>query len=281
MNSIKIVTDTGADIGAELAQQYNIELIPIPVEINNTQYQDYIDITPEEFYQKLDKTNANPTTSRITPHHFINIFSDLLKDYEEVIYISFSSQLSGIHESAAMAKNNIDSDNLSIIDSKAASFGQGLIALKAAKLAQTEKSKETIISTIKNQINKIEHIFAVGSLDMLKQGGRISSTKAFIGKLLNITPIAEVTSEGEIVSLSKVRGKRKFIRFMLKEMEERGNNLSKQTIGISHAQNRALAETLAQKIEEKFSVKEVIITKIGAAIGSHAGPGTVALFFYN
>ncbi|MBM7557325.1 DegV family protein [Halanaerobacter jeridensis] len=281
MNSIKIVTDSGADLSTELIKHYNIELIPIPVEINNQQYKDSVDITPDEFYQKLDDVSDKPTTSRITPHQFNDIFSDLLEKYEEVIYISFSSQLSGIYESAVMAQKKIDSDNLTIIDSKAASLGQGLIAIKAAKLAQEGKRKKEIINSINNLITTIEHIFAVGSLKMLKQGGRISSTKAFIGKLLSITPIAEITPKGKIVSLSKVRGKRKFIRFMIKKMKERGNDLSEQVIGISHAQNQELAQTLEQKIKDEFQVEDIIITKIGAAIGSHAGPGTVALFFYN
>ena len=281
MSSIKIVTDSGADLSQELIDKYNIELIPIPVEVNNQQYKDYIDISPTEFYEKLAQTDSKPTTSRITPHRFTTIFKELLAEYEEVIYISFSSELSGIYESATMAQKNIDSEKLAVIDSKAASLGQGLIALKAAQLAAEGVNKTEIINTINHLVTTIEHIFAVGSLDMLKQGGRISSTKAFIGKLLNITPIAEITSEGKIVSLSKVRGKRKFIRFMTKKMKERGNDLSEQVIGISHAQNENLAKTLAQNIKEEFQVEDVIITKIGAAIGSHAGPGTVALFFYN
>ena len=126
----------------------------------------------------------------------------------------------------------------------------------------------------------MEHIFAVGSLDMLKRGGRISAGKAFIANVLNIKPILHF-QDGKIIPLDKVRGKKRMMDYLIQIMDERADNIEDQLIGINHSANRKLAESLKDKIEKKYNVKEFLISEIGAAIGSHVGHNTVSVFFLN
>ncbi|OCL25194.1 hypothetical protein U472_12550 [Orenia metallireducens] len=279
MKSIKIVTDSGADLSKELIERYNIKVIPIPVKLGDRNYKDGEDITPIEFYTKLEAEDISPSTSMINPYTFEEEFKELLKDYQEIIYISFSSQLSGIYNSAKMVQKNLGEDKVSVIDSKAASLGLGLIVLKAAQLLEEGKSKDVIISKVEEAISRMEHIVAIGSLEMLKKGGRISATQAFIGSLLNIIPMIEVSPEGKLVPLTKLRGEKRCIRYILDTFEERAELAEEEPIGIGHANNIDLAQKIATKIKEEYNIKDIIITDIGAAVGSHAGSGTVALFF--
>jgi DegV family protein with EDD domain len=279
MKSIKIVTDSGADLSKELIERYNIKVIPIPVKLGDRNYKDGENITPIEFYTKLEAEDISPSTSMINPYTFEEEFKELLKDYQEIIYISFSSQLSGIYNSAKMVQKNLGEDKVSVIDSKAASLGLGLIVLKAAQLLEEGKSKDVIISKVEEAISRMKHIVAIGSLEMLKKGGRISATQAFIGSLLNIIPMIEVSPEGKLVPLTKLRGEKRCIRYILDTFEERAELAEEEPIGIGHANNIDLAQKIATKIKEEYNIKDIIITDIGAAVGSHAGSGTVALFF--
>ncbi len=276
---IKIVTDSASDLSKELIEQYDIEVIPIPVQIAEKNYKDGDDINNEEFYQKLKTVDEIPTTSQITPYTFKERFTEILSDYEEIIYLSFSSQLSGIYNSAKMAKQIIATDNITIIDTKAASLGFGLIVLKAAELVKSGAKKDEVITAAKKASQRMKHIFGVGSLEMLKKGGRISGATAYIGNLLNIIPILQVNEEGEIVPLSKARGEKRFFKYMLNYLKENGANLAEQRIGISHADCLDKANKLKNMIEAEFEVAEIVITKIGAAVGSHTGCGTLTLFF--
>ncbi len=279
MDSIKIVTDSGSDLSKELADENNIEVIPIPVQLGDKEYKDRFDLTPAEFYNWLDTNDQLAITSRISPYAFKERFIELLNDYDKIIYISFSSQLSGIYESVLLAQNMIDSNRVKVVDSKAASLGQGLIVLKAAHLVAQREDEEEIIAKLRDMVDNLEHIFGVGSLEMLKRGGRISSTKAYLGSLLNIKPILQITKDGRIIPLSKVRGEKRFFKYMIDIMKERGENLSNQIIGISHGHDYKRAKKLADMIKEEYNVRDIIITEIGAAIGTHAGPGTIALYF--
>lgn len=277
---IKLITDTGADLSPEVFAAHNITFLPIPVHLNGITYQDQVEIKPEEFYQKLSETTEMPSTSRIAPLAYEEVFTEALKEHDEIICITFSSGLSAIYESAYMAAQEVAPDQISVIDSKCASLGHGLVVLKAAELIKAGKSRQEIVEEIERMCKHQEHIFACGSLEMLKRGGRITGSQAFIGSILKVIPILQF-DDGKIIPFDKVRGSKKMIQFFLDVMEERGQNLENQVIGISHANDLKTAEKLADAIRERFNVKDIIFTEIGATIGSHAGPKTVALFFQN
>lgn len=280
MNKIMLFTDSCSDLPDDILREYGIEMVHTPVYFGEESYKDRDDLKPPDFYKKLNESNELPKTSRIPPGLFESKFRSALKKGYKVISINFSSELSGIFESAAIAKNNIGSDNITVIDSKSASTGFGLSVLKAARAMHNGESIENIIELIKYSCGHMEHIFAVGSLDMLKKGGRISAGEAFIGNVLNIKPILHF-QEGKILPLTKVRGEKRMFDYILNIMEERGDDIEDQIIGLNHSANLKLAEKLQSMIEKRYNVNQFFISEIGAAIGSHVGHNTVSVFFLN
>ncbi|MFW6274182.1 MAG: DegV family protein, partial [Halanaerobium sp.] len=205
MSKVKIITDSCSDLPAEVVDSYDIEFLNIEVNINNQLYFDRADLQPSDFYQLIKEADDVPKTSRITPEKFKQVFQKALVDHEQVLVIAFSSKLSGILESAVIAKKELQSDRIKIIDSKAASVGQGLLVYQAAKWLQDGKDLEEVVPALMEDASRLEHIFAVGDLEMLKRGGRISKTKAVMADVLNIIPILHI-QDGEILAHDMVRG---------------------------------------------------------------------------
>ncbi len=280
MEKVKIITDSCSDLSEGILQKYGIIMLPTPVHFGENVYGDRTELSPPEFYKKLDECTELPTTSMITPDTFAEEFKKALADGYKVLSINFSSELSGIFESAVIAKKNIGSDDIHVIDSRSASVGLGLSVYQAARALREGKKLKEIIELTEYNCSHMEHVFAVGSLEMLKRGGRISKGKAFVGNVLNIKPILHF-EDGEIVPYSRTRGKKKMLEFLIQTMEERGHNLVEQTIGINYSGNPELAEEVKNMIIDRFGTEEFLISEIGAAIGSHVGRNTVSVFFLN
>ncbi len=219
-----------------------------------------------------------PSTSQISPGKYEQVFREELKKDNQVLALCFSGELSGIFQSAALAKKNIGSDDIKVVDTRSASIGFGMTVLRVAKAIKEGKTLSELIEIAVDSAAYMEHIFAVGSIEMLKRGGRISGGKAMIANVLNIKPILHF-EDGEILPYSKVRGKKKMMQFLIDEMKEAGERPEREMIGINHSASPELAEKIKLKIENKFGTEEFLIGEIGAAIGSHAGPGTVSVFF--
>jgi DegV family protein with EDD domain len=172
----------------------------------------------------------------------------------------------------------VKTGRVEIFDTKGASVGHGLTVLEAARMAKEGKDLDIVLAKAKEMAGRMEHIFVVDSLDMLKKGGRISATQAFLGGMLNVKPVLQL-KEGKIIPLDKVRGWKKALAKLINVMEERGRDFEQQVIGISHADYEEMAKDLAEQIKARFKVKDIFISEIGPVIGSHTGPGTIALFF--
>ncbi len=280
MDKVKIFTDSCSDLPADVLNKYEIEMLPTPVHFGDQIYGDRSELSPPEFYNKLDESSEMPKTSMITPDTFMKSFKNALAEGYKVLSINFSSELSGIFESAVIAKRNIGSDDITIIDSKSASIGLGLSVYLAARALKAGKSLEEVIKMTRYNCSHMEHIFAVGSLDMLKKGGRISKGKAFIGNVLNIKPILHI-QDGKILPYSRTRGKKKMMEFLLKMMDDRGHKLTEQIIGVNHSGNKELAEKIKNMIKDRYGISEFLVSEIGAAIGAHVGRNTVSVFFFN
>ncbi|MFP4020832.1 MAG: DegV family protein [Halanaerobium sp.] len=280
MSKVKIITDSCSDLPAEVVDSYDIEFLNIEVNINNQLYFDRADLQPSDFYQLIKEADDVPKTSRITPEKFKQVFQKALVDHEQVLVIAFSSKLSGILESAVIAKRELQSDRITIIDSKAASVGQGLLVYQAARWLKEGKDLEDVVQNLIEDASRLEHIFAVGDLEMLKRGGRISKTKAVMANVLNIKPILHI-QDGKILPYDKVRGKKRMLSYLLEEIEEKADNPKSQIIALTYSENEKYALKLKAEIEAKFEPVEVFISEIGAAVGSHAGPGTLAVVFKN
>jgi len=280
---MKIFTDSGCDLPKSYYEENDIVLIPLRVQLNNNEYDDVISIDSKEIYDAI-RQGARPKTSQVSPELFLKHFESLAKNEEEGIYIAFSSELSGTYNTALMIRNQVQEQypslKLAIIDSKCASLGHGLVIEEAVRLRNAGASLEEMETKITSFAPQVEHLFTVEDLDYLAKGGRVSKASAFLGGLLSIKPILNV-EEGKLVPIEKSRGRKKAIARMLDLMQERGGNFTEKVVGISHSDDLDFANQVKAFIEERFSPKEVQVTMIGSAIGSHVGPGTIAIFFTN
>ncbi|MDA1933306.1 DegV family protein [Bacillus cereus] len=282
--SVKIITDSAADLPVELLQAYDIDLIPLRVyDEAETECLDGVTLESVTLLQKM-REGAVYRTSLPSLETFQEKFVSYAKEGNPCIYLAFSSELSGTYQSSVVIKEEVKETyadlDLEIIDTKCASLGQGLVVLEAAKMAKDGASKEDILNRVAFLMNHMEHIFTVADLQYLVRGGRLSKVAGFIGGLLNIKPILNV-EEGKLVPLEKVRGKKKVLSRIVDIMEERGKDLKDQTIGITHGDDLETAEALKSLITERFGCEVFIVNTIGAAIGAHTGPGVITLFFLN
>jgi len=282
--SVKIITDSAADLPVELLQAYDIDLIPLRVyDEAETEYLDGVTLESVTLLQKM-REGAVYRTSLPSLETFQEKFVSYAKEGNPCIYLAFSSELSGTYQSSVVIKEEVKETyadlDLEIIDTKCASLGQGLVVLEAAKMAKDGASKEDILNRVAFLMNHMEHIFTVADLQYLVRGGRLSKVAGFIGGLLNIKPILNV-EDGKLVPLEKVRGKKKVLSRIVDIMEERGKDLKGQTIGITHGDDLETAEALKSLITERFGCEVFIVNTIGAAIGAHTGPGVITLFFLN
>ncbi|AJK89286.1 DegV family protein [Lysinibacillus fusiformis] len=280
---MKIFTDSGCDLPKSYYEENDVVLLPLRVQLNNKEYEDVISIDSKEVYDGI-RQGAQPKTSQVSPELFLKHFEELAKNEEEGIYIAFSSELSGTYSTAQMIRNQVleqyPSLKLVIIDSKCASLGHGLVVEEAVRLRNLGTSFEDVASRISAFAPQIEHLFTVEDLDYLAKGGRVSKASAFLGGLLSIKPILNV-EDGKLVPIEKSRGRKKALNRMLDLMQERGGNFTNKIVGISHSDDMAFANEAKASIQERFSPQAVQITMIGSAIGSHVGPGTIAIFFTN
>lgn len=284
--TIRILTDSGCDLPKNILEEYNIELMPIIVIDDEKEYLDGKTIDPKEMYEDM-RDGKSYKTAQISPNMLEEKFEKLAKTEESVIYIAFSSGLSGTYQTAALVleslKDKYTDIDIHIVDSKSASLGFGLLVYKAAAMAKKGKTKEEILDMLEFYIKNIEHIFTVDDMEYLYRGGRVSKTQAFVGGVLNIKPILDISSDGKLQPLETKRGHVKVLKRILEIMNERGDrgNLKNQIIGISHGDNLEDAMKIKAMIEERYGCTGFIINTIGAAIGAHSGPGTLAIFFLN
>lgn len=281
--TLKLFVDSASDLPISFFEEKRVELIPLNVQMDNENYQDLVTIQPKEVYEEI-RAGKMPKTSQASPQLFEKLFTDLVTSGQSGIYLALSSELSGTYQTAVMVKEQVREQypdlDLTIIDSKCASIGYGLIVMDAVEKMKEGKTKEAIVEHMKARCSRMEHIFTVEDLDFLAKGGRLSRASAFLGGLLNIKPLLHVEG-GKLIPLEKIRGKKKLYRRMLDLMEERGADLTNQVIGISHGDDEKSALLLKEMIEERFGTKKFYINLIGAVVASHAGPGTLAVFFLN
>lgn len=279
--TIKILADSACDLTESYFNEFAIEMVPLTVHLNNQEYQDGIEISPKKVYEAM-RNGTGTTTSQVSPQAFKSIFKSYAEANQPLVYLAFSSELSGTYQTAKMMEQEIKEDYpdapIDVIDTKCASIGYGLVVLRAAKLAQSGGTKQEIIDLASYHATHMEHIFTVDDLEYLYRGGRVSKTAAFVGSLLKIKPILHVES-GKLVPLEKIRGSKRVLGRMIDIMKERGTDFENQVIGISHGDDFETAEKLAHMIQETFNVKEIVIEMVGSVIGAHSGPGTIALFF--
>lgn len=282
--SVRIITDSAADLPSSLIEELGITVLPLMVSINGEEYEDGVTLMPTDMLQGMREGKVYKT-SQVPIHKFQDTFQSLADQSQEAIYIAFSSALSGTYASSVMIHELVQEESSSlqctIIDTKCASVGFGLVVRQAALWANEGMNRDQLVNKISELAANMEHVFTVDDLEYLYRGGRVSKTSAVIGSLLNIKPVLDV-EDGKLIPIEKVRGRKKSIQRLVELFGERGNVEDKeQIIGISHGDDMEAVEALKSILTEQYGLKHFIVNTIGCAVGAHSGPGTLALFFTN
>ncbi|KJS87564.1 MAG: hypothetical protein JM58_03835 [Peptococcaceae bacterium BICA1-8] len=281
MSKIKIVTDSTADLPLDLIKQYDITIVPLAVNFGNISYLEGTELSPKDFYAKLSASETLPTTSQPSPGDFAAVFKELAQNgNEEIISIHLSSKLSGTYQSALLGKSMVaDLIKINVFDSQVVTMGLGLIVIAAARAAQEGKNIEEISKIITDLQSKMNIFFVVDTLEYLQKGGRIGKASSIMGALLNIKPILTL-ADGEVHPYEKVRGKGKALERLIDIANANIASESKIQCAIVHSSSLDSALKLHEKVLAQFNCTEIFISDIGAVVGTHVGPGTIAFIFY-
>ncbi len=278
-----IITDSTVDLTQEIINELGVEIVLMTYTINGETLKDTTD--PSEVRRFYDRLRAGDmsTTSQINSETFRERFEEIIKEGKDILYLGFSSGISGTFQSSCIAKQDITEaypDSIvEVVDTKCASMGQGLIVYYAAKMKQSGKSLYEVRDWVVANKQKMNHFFTVDDLSFLKRGGRVSSTAAMLGGLLNIKPVLDCDKDGKLRPLMKVRGRKKALDELVHQMELLVEDPEGQMIFISHGDCEDDARYVEREVRARFDIADVKLNFIGSTIGSHSGPGTIALFF--
>lgn len=285
MSDFVIMTDSSCDLPAALAEEMELTVLPLYVDVDGQKYTNYLDereISFAEIYAKL-RTKCPAKTSAVNMNDFMEPMESLLAAGKDVLYIGFSSGLSGTYNAGVLAARELSEKyperKIYTVDSLCASMGQGLLVWHA----WNEKRKGATIEQVRDFTEQTKlhlcHWFTIDDLMFLKRGGRVSGATAVVGSMLSIKPVMHVDNDGHLIKVDTARGRKASIKALADKAGKLGYNLSDQTVFISHGDCIDDANYLADIMRTRFSVKDVVISYVGPVIGAHSGPGTVALFF--
>lgn len=283
MSSILII-DSGADLPRSYVEEHNLVFMPMSYAFGNAVYSDDMgDSMPfPEFYNLL-REGKTSVTAQVTPKQFFDAMRPYLQKGIDILYIAFSSGLSGTCQSGQLAQETLSKEfpdrQVLVVDTFAASAGLALMIDHAVRMHKEGVELAKIAQWLEDNKRFVQQWFTVDDINHLRRGGRVSGAAAFAGTLLSIKPTLYINNEGLLIPLGKSRGRRKALRDMVDRMEELGENLSDQRIFISHGDTPEDAEYVADMIRQRFGITDIMITYIGPIIGSHGGPGILLLAF--
>lgn len=283
MSNFIIITDTGCDISPSVLEKWDVNCIDLSF-VFKGEDKNYTnkDFGTKQFYDMM-RNGKVAQTSAANVDDFLRAFEAQLKSNNDILYLSFSSALSGTFGNATIAANELallyPDRKIKVVDSKCASAGQGLLLYLATKKRDEGTSLDETAEYLTEELKSLCHWFTVNDLVYLKRGGRIDSKTAIVGTVLNIKPILHVDDDGFLTNVSKTRGRKNSINALAQKYTELANDPQNGTYFISHADCIEDAKQLESIIEKEHKNKATLITDIGPIIGAHAGPGTLALFF--
>lgn len=286
MNDFVIFTDANSDIEAPMVGQLGIEVLPMRFTISEKEYYNWPDkreMSSEEFYAKIREGGMSSTT-QTNAIEFEELFRPFLQQGKDVLYIGFSSGLSGTLAAAKLAQQTLREEFLQqrveVVDTLSICLGQTMLVQMAAQMKQQGKTIDEITAWIENNNQKVAHWFTVDDLQFLKRGGRLSGTAALLGTMLNIKPVLRINEEGKLIVADKVRGRRNSLLRLVDELEKRADKTMLHTIFVAHADCAQDAAFVTEEIKKRFKKAEVHCSFIGPVLGGHTGPNAVAVFFY-
>ncbi len=283
MNEYVIFTDSACDLAEETLAEWGVKYISLSYTFSDSprQWGNY-EIPSPEFYQKM-REGGVAKTAAINTAQFEETFEEMVKDGKDVLYVGFSGGLSSTVKAAAVAAEQVmekyPERRIVVIDTLAASAGQGLLVYLAVKAKNEGADIDGAASAVRDNMMKLAHWFTVDDLVYLKRGGRVSAVSAFVGGVLGIKPVLHVDNEGHLIAMQKVRGRKTSLKAMVQKYTETAEDPKSGVVYISHGDCIEDALALADMVKEEHGVDVEIITYVGPVIGAHSGPGTLALFF--
>lgn len=282
---LKIITDSAADMPASIVERFDLHVIPTPVVIDGTDYLDGKTIHTKEFYDILDDVNRDIKTYHINPDMFEQAFRPYAEQGDSVIYLCFSTGIAGTYNAANIAKQNVLEDypdfDLTIIDSKSAAIGFGLIVYKLLLLQEAGADKEKLIRAAAFFVEHIHHVFTVSTLKYLIKGGRLSKFKGTAGELLDMKPVLIVDKDGSLQVSRTVRGRKKSLKALVEYVQEHIADPSPSVMGICHGEDPDSLSYTKELLLDAVQPSELVESVIGCAIGAHTGRGIVGIVFFD
>ena len=275
MTKVSIVTDSTADLPLAVTEKLGIHVVPLKVHFGEEEYLDWVELDSESFYTKLHSSDIMPRTSQPSPADFEAVYNKIGKD-NPIISLHLSAKLSGTCQSAQIAKSTLDTLDIEVIDTKLASMALGIVVIEAARAANEGKGKEEILDQINKNIQVTKIFFGVDTLEYLQKNGRIGKASALLGGMLNVKPLL-MLKDGVILPKEKVRGRGKLMDRLVDIISEDLGSDVKGKVVIMHGNVLNDALKLKEKIDQKYNFSEVIITSLGAVIGTHTGPGVLGI----
>ena len=272
---LAIVTDSVSDISPKIAKELKITVVPLTVIFGTDQFLDGVELSNSEFFQKLETDPNHPSTSQPSPEAFVKTYEKLLKEGFEILSVHVSAKLSGTINSAEQAIKSLDTNKIKIVDTGTASMAQGLVAMSAARAAKNAKSLNELADMAETTAKKTNVYVAMDTMEFLKRGGRIGKARAMLGSILNIKPII-TTDNGEIVPHSRARTIKKAISSMINDMGDKNQIVE---VAVLHSTTPDLAKDVLTQIDAQNLNNPGTITEIGPVVGTHAGPGCLAIAY--
>ena len=282
MSEYIIMTDSTVDLPKEyLIEELQVPYIPLSYIMDGVTYEDMSGLSGKEFFDKI-RAGSLPTTSQVNPEQAKKALEPYVKEEKDILFIGFSSALSGTFNSIRMAAEELMEEyperKIITVDSLCACLGEGLLVYKAVQLKRAGKSLEEVAKWTEENKLHICHNVAIDDLNHLHRGGRVSKTAAIMGTMIQIKPIIHMNDNGELQVIGKQRGRKKALQHIVNMAVEQSKGWENDIIMITHGDCEEDAQYVAKLVREKMGIENILINCIGSVIGSHTGPGVVEVF---
>lgn len=282
---LRIITDSASDLPKEYIEKHKLHVIPTPVVIDDVDYFDGATIQTKEFYDILDDIKRDVKTYHINPAMFTDAFTPYAQAGDTIIYLCFSTGIAGTYNAANIAKDNVLEDypdfDLTIIDSKSASIGFGLVVIKLVTMLEKGAAKEEIIEAADYFISHVRHVFTVQTLAYLIKGGRLTKFKGTLAETLDMKPVLIVDKSGALSVIKTVRGRKKSFRYLVDYAKENAYRIEDQDVAVCHGEDQEAYTFIESIIKEELHPRSVLPAIVGCAIGAHTGRGIVGFCFFD
>ncbi|MDR1961719.1 MAG: DegV family protein [Gracilibacteraceae bacterium] len=276
--AVKIVSDSTCDIEKSWIDEHGLIIVPLKVMFGTEEYSDGVTLSKEQFYEKLSSGKVLPTTSQVTPGEFTSLFSGILAEGSDIVFLSLSNFISGTYQSAVSAKNSLSDERIHLFDTFSANCGHALMVRIAVQLRDEGLTAEEILSRLESIRPKLRFYICLDTLHYLKLGGRLPASSAFIGELLNIKPILTL-EEGKVAIVEKKRSLPKTFDWLAAKIKSTGIDRN-FPVCLGHSNSPQALDSMVRQLESKgITLHDTLTGIIGAVIATHAGPGAVSIAY--